>query len=133
MENKTKDKLFYWYIVFLRFIAILIGVLVIYWVILKITGHSPTFELVVSVIGGVISIALTALIAFMVKLYGEMGEVKVELKYMKKGINHGFRAVKEDIGYLKSDVTCLKSDVSSLKSDVSSLRADMTFIKAKLQ
>ncbi len=57
----------------LRIIAIVLAFWAIYWLLLKITGHSPTFEEISLVLAsGIITVMLTLLI----KLNGEIKEMK---------------------------------------------------------
>lgn len=75
-------------------IIILLTILVIYWFIRLIFGGSPELT--------EFNFALILLIAgFLIKIYREVGEIKI-------GIKHSFINIKEDIDSIKEDISLIK-------------------------
>jgi len=73
--------------IILKIILILVAILIIYWFIQLLFGKSPTLSqfnaaLIIMIMG------------FLVKLYREIGETKVEIRY-------SFNKTKEDINSIK--------------------------------
>lgn len=71
----------------LDIILLLVGILVIYWLIKLILGGSPDLSQVNSAL-------IIMLIGFLVRVYREVGEIKV-------GIRHGFINIKKDMEAIK--------------------------------
>jgi len=85
----------------LNIIIILLAILVIYWFIELIFGGSPGIS--------EFNFALIIIMAsFFIKIYREIGEAKIETKYMSKGVKKGFSKIKEDMGSLKEDMSLIK-------------------------
>ena len=85
----------------LNIIIILLAILVIYWFIKLIFGGSPgldEFNFAIIILLG----------SFLIKLYREVGEIKV-------GIKHSFINIKEDISLLKTDMNSIKGDINLIK------------------
>jgi len=81
--------------IILRIIIWLLAILIIYWAIELLFGGSPTlgqfnFTLIVLVIG------------FFIKIYREIGEMKMEMKYNFAGIKNSFDIMKNDMGVIKN-------------------------------
>jgi len=97
-ERKKKISVFD---IIINIIIILLAILVIYWFIKLIFGGSPGLDefnfAIIILLGG-----------FLIKLYREMGEVKVSIK-------HSFINIKEDISLLKTDMNSIKGDINLIK------------------
>ncbi len=97
-EKKKKISVFD---VILNIIIILLAILVVYWFIKLIFGGSAGLDefnfAIIILLGG-----------FLIKLYREVGEVKV-------GIKHSFENIKEDISLLKTDTSSIKNDINLIK------------------
>lgn len=65
-----------WMIITSKLLMWGLSILAIYWIILKLTNHSPTIEEVILVIVSITITGLFALIAVMVSFIGEMKEFK---------------------------------------------------------
>jgi hypothetical protein len=81
----------------LDIVIILLIILILFWFIQLFFGGSPTltefnFTLILMIAG------------FLIKLYREMGEVKVELKHLSSDVKEGFSRVREDTRELKEMV-----------------------------
>ena len=75
-------------------ILFLLAILVIYWLIELIIGGSPDLSQINS--------ALIIMVAgFLIRIYREVGEIKV-------GIRHSFNHIKEDMNSLKGDMSLIK-------------------------
>ena len=80
--------------IILNIIILVLSILIIYWLIQLIFGGSPglsefNFSLIILIIG------------FLFKIYREMGETKIELKFMSKGAREGFNNIKNDMILIK--------------------------------
>lgn len=98
MQEKKKTNIFD---VILNIIIILLAILVIYWLIKLILGGSPELS--------EFNFALIALLGgFLIKIYREVGEIKVGLRY-------SFKNVREDISLIKNDINSIKEDMNLIK------------------
>jgi len=91
MQEKKKTSVFD---IILNIVIILLAILVIYWFIKLIFGGSPgldEFNFAIIILLG----------SFLIKLYREVGEIKV-------GIKHSFINIKEDINIIKTDNNLIK-------------------------
>ena len=87
--------------IILNIIIVILSALVIYWLIQLIFGGSPglsefNFSMIILMIG------------FLFKIYREMGEMKIDSRYMSKGVKEGFKNIKGDINYIKNDIGLIK-------------------------
>jgi len=87
--------------IILNVIIILLAILVIYWFIQLIFGGSPglsefNFLLIIM------------MASFFIKIYREVGEIKIGMRY-------SFNRIKEDMGLLKEDMSSLKDDMGLIK------------------
>ena len=99
MMNKKKTNVFD---IILNIILVLLSILIIYWFIQLIFGGSPGLS--------EFNFALIALGAgFLVKLYREMGEVKVEIKYISTDMKHMSTSVKDSFNKIKGDMDLIKN------------------------
>lgn len=97
-QNKKKISVFN---IIINIIIILLAILVIYWFIKLIFGGSPRLD--------EFNFAIIILLgSFLIKLYREIGEVKV-------GLKHSFKNIKEDISLLKGDMNSIKDDTNLIK------------------
>jgi len=91
MTQNKKKKIFD---IILNIILILLAILIIYWFIKLIFGGSPEFSefnfALIIFIGG-----------FLFKIYREIGEIKVGIKY-------SFNKIKEDMNSLKENMSLIK-------------------------
>jgi len=78
----------------LKVILILVAILIMYWFFQLLFGGSPTLSQ--------FNFALIVMIAgILLKVYREIGEMKVEAKYNFKEIKTSFIKIKEDIDLVK--------------------------------
>jgi len=87
--------------IILNIIIVILSALVIYWLIQLIFGGSPSlsefnFSMIILMVG------------FLFKIYREMGEMKIDSRYMSKGVKEGFKNIKDDISHIKSDMNLIK-------------------------
>ncbi len=95
--------------IFLDIILILLSILVIYWLIELIFGGSPTLS---EFMLGLVLILATLFI----KLNREVGETKIEMKHISKGVKEGFNKIKEDITKTKEDINNINNNLELIKS-----------------
>ena len=81
--------------IIINIIIILLSVLVIYWLIKLIIGGSPTLS---EFNFGLIVLIIT----FLIKMYREIGEIKV-------GITYSFNKIKEDINSINNNIELIKN------------------------
>ena len=87
--------------IILKIVLILIALLVIYWLVQLILGGSPSLN--------EFNFGLIILIAgLLIKMYRELGETKVEIKHISKGIKEGFNKIREDINYININTGLIK-------------------------
>ena len=48
------------------------------------------------------------MVGFLFKIYREVDEMKIETKYMSKGVKEGFKNIKNDMNYIKNDINLIK-------------------------
>lgn len=94
MQNKNKTNFFD---IILNIILILLAILIVYWFIQLILGGSPE----VSEINFVLIMFMGG---FLVKLYREVGEIKIEMKYFSSGIKESFNKIKGDMDLIKEEL-----------------------------
>lgn len=69
--------------------------LIIYWLIELIIGGSPTLD--------EFNFGLIILIAgLLIKMYREVGETRVEIKYISIGVKQGFDKIRRDINLIRN-------------------------------
>lgn len=97
-----------------------LSIIVIYWIILKLTNHSPTIEQIIAGFGGIIS-------TFMFHHHYKLGR----LDEFKKQTEKEFERTHNKLDKIDSEISILKIDVASIRSDVSTVRADIAFIRSR--
>lgn len=108
--------------IFIKIPTVLIwvlGIIAIYWIFLKLTNHSPTFEQV-----GVVILGIVGSLVF--KHNGQIGELKQFKDYSEKEfvrVNTKLDKIDNELGNVKLDITSLKSDMSNIKSDISFIKS----------
>lgn len=123
MKNKTD-----FLIIFFTVVSWIMSCIVIYMILLKITGHSPTLDQIVVVIVSVnFAVASTLMFKF-----GRMEEFMKSSKITFKKIGDDFNKMKVDISDIKKDVLELKSDMVYMKNDVAYMKKDIKKIENKL-
>lgn len=94
----------------LNVLIFILGILVIYWIILKLTNHSPTIEQLM--IAGITSIAVV-LFRHEYKL-GKLDEFRVhtikELEFIRTKVEK-IDKIEMELAHLKSDIAFIKSRV----------------------
>jgi hypothetical protein len=85
MKNKTYE----WIMVTSKFLFLMIAALLIYWLVLKLTNHSPTAE---QLLIGLQIMTITLLVGLMCKTFMHMGKVE---QYMKES-DRRFYALAKD-------------------------------------
>lgn len=65
-----------WYLLVWKLITYGLGILVIYWLILKLTNHSPTLDQIIIAVAGFIVSFLTMVFVMLVKVVGDIRELK---------------------------------------------------------
>ncbi len=70
--------------------SVLLGILIIYWLFLKISGHSPTIEEVNLGITSILVMTMFGVVMFLVKLNGVVGELNGMLKEHIKSCDRRF-------------------------------------------
>jgi len=115
---KTKENLFE---KLLNIIIWIFGILIIYWLVLKLTNHSPTIEQV-----GVGIFVLIATLVF--KNEYKSGRIDEFRSNTEKELS----LIKNKVDKIESDVIYLKSDISHIKSDISFVRSDIALIKSRV-
>ena len=88
--------------IILRILIILLSLLVIYWLIELILGGSPALS---EFNFGLIILIIT----FLMKMYRELGETKVDIKHISKGVKEGFNKIRRDMNSLKEDMALIKN------------------------
>jgi len=92
--------------VILKIIIVVAFVIVVYWGVELLFGGSPDLSqfnaMLIVLLGGLL-----------MKLYREMGEVKVEIKYLSNGVKEGFERVRGDMGELKEDMGLIKKTLGA--------------------
>lgn len=91
-----------------------VGIVVIYMIILKILGHSPSYEVII--------VGLVVLVAGKVYHHGfELGA----LKEFRKTVVDSFQRVKEDIGNLREDIKCLGKDIKEMNKTITKIENNL--------
>ena len=110
MNNRISN----WAIIASKILFWIIGILAIYWLILKLTNHSPT---VIDLILSLQIATITILVGFMYKTAKHMGKVE---NYMR-GSDKKFNALANDFKKHVRDMHPVKTDVEIIKSAVKRL------------
>src|SRR3989344_2877689 len=108
---KTKENLFE---KLLNIIIWIFGILIIYWLVLKLTNHSPTIEQV-----GVGIFVLIATLVF-------------KNEYKSGRIDEFRSNTEKELSLIKNKVDKIESDVIYLKSDISHIKSDISFVSANI-
>ena len=116
----------------------ILSIIAAYWIILKLTGHSPTSDQIVLVMLGFVTTMtvkqsygrgginqkmvdfgrrLSGMARDMRKHTQDLGEMKIDIV----GVKHEIGSLKQDVGVLKQDVGMLKQDMASVKHGLGSL------------
>lgn len=80
-----------WTIITSKLLMQVLSILAIYWLLLKLTNHSPTIEEVILVIGGIV-----ALTGFLFKIWREIKSIRSDLKNHTKECDRRFYALAKD-------------------------------------
>lgn len=75
--------------ILLKVLVWILGIIAVYWLILKIMGHSPTSEAVMLIVLSVLTTLVSMVISMMFKMNREMGEVRRDVKRIK-GLIYAF-------------------------------------------
>lgn len=84
-------------------------IIMMYFILWRIFGDSPTDFSVTSSVLGFIGMAFLKIFTFIFVINREVGELKI-------GVREGFRRIKEDIGSLKEDMNGVKKDIGEIKN-----------------
>lgn len=92
MNNKVN-----YFDLMLKIIIALLAILVIYWFLELIFGGSPELS--------EFNFALIILVAgLLFKIYREIGEAKIETRYIYNGTKEGFNKIKKDMSLIKKEL-----------------------------
>lgn len=80
----------------------------IYFILWRIFGNSPTDFSVISSVLGFIGMAFLKIFTLIYGMNREVGELKTGVRNGFGSVREGFRRVKEDIGSLKEDIQEIK-------------------------
>lgn len=92
-------------LILLKIVVWILGMIAVYWLILKITGHSPTSEAVMLIVLSILTTLVSLVISMMFKMNREMGEVRRDMRYMKvdmKRMNGMLYAIMKDFREFKN-------------------------------
>ena len=95
--------------IFLDIIIILLTLLIIYWFFELLLGGSPALN---EFNFGLIILIIT----FLMKMHREMGETKVEIKHISRGVKHGFERIKEDMAQTREDINQINNNIKLIKN-----------------
>jgi len=98
--KKLEENIIFVSSVFFKIVIWVLGVIVIYWLLLKITGHSPTSETVFIGVFGAIVTLMGIMLSFIINIKGEIGEIK---RFMKES-DRRFYALARDFREFKNHV-----------------------------
>ncbi|MBI2564570.1 hypothetical protein HYV79_01095 [Candidatus Woesearchaeota archaeon] len=112
MKKISKEKQS-WFEIITNIIIWSLGILLIYWLVLKLTNHSPTFD---QIIGGALGILGTVL----AKHHHTIGELK-EFK----------ENTKRELDYIRNKVDKIEFNTSNMQSEISFIKTEISFIKSR--
>ncbi len=67
-----------------------LGLLLIYWLLLKISGHSPTSDQIILAYLGALTTSIFAIVGVLIKIVGDVRELKGEFKQFVKSYDSQF-------------------------------------------
>ncbi len=116
-KMKSKKKLLFFVSSLIKIFIWALGLLVIYWIILKLTGHSPTTEAVLMTAISLIGTITIGLVGFCLKMSFEIGKMKSDLHYTKNMVY----VMAKDLKELKKDFNALSNSFNKLSDKISIL------------
>lgn len=80
---KQEHNLEFFVALFFKLVALVLGTVLIYWLILMITGHSPTMDQAFMTYIGINSTIILTIAGFMFKIQSSIGNIKSDLSGLK--------------------------------------------------
>jgi len=91
-----KEEIIDWLIICSKIIFWLLAVIVIYWIILKLTNHSPTMEEIILSVTGIMATVVLGIAGLVIKILIVITEMRTELKHHIKECDRRFYALAID-------------------------------------
>jgi len=70
-----------------KLLAYCLGLLVIYWLFLKVTGHSPASDQVILAYLGALTTGIMAIVGVLIKMSGDVRELRGEFRQFMKHVD----------------------------------------------
>ena len=104
---------------------IILGSIFVYFVILKIFDHSPTFAATAVMFSGGITVLLSLLLTAMFRMSREFGEFRVSNKYEHREFRRNFHIIFRKMDEMSQDMGGLKTELHELRNEVRELSGDI--------
>jgi amino acid transporter len=92
MRKETTD----WMVAVSKILSWILSIIAIYWILLKLTNHSPTTDQIMLAVLGIIATGIFAIIGILIKMTGDITDIKADLRNHTRECDRRFYTLARD-------------------------------------